>query len=370
MENMAEDSLRERYGRQHLVRFGRSGQRQGGIDGLDQQDPSLVWQTTLQKDRVKAKIERDLATMDDERLLSPEVFVLVLGFPRDANLQRDIQKISGQRQIEGKCRVDALFWDDVRQILVGNPALLEKHFGGFGVGVARKPGLTDLELQQIELAKMPDLHLRWREGSVTGTESESRRLEIVNVGVCNVQILSVHLHWHVETSLTTRRQKVDLRDDVLTPGQIATANLTLSFHEASEACAEAGLPKPKIIQEVPLVAKVVVSSVSRPSKVDKEFDLRFERVVNRGRERTNGPVTVRKQILDECYKMYMVDGPNCWVIWRREKGEDHAVLKALHREAVWLRDHDLIEASLTVDMTIVQARLTTYGRDYVETAAS
>jgi hypothetical protein len=155
MDNMAEDALRERYGRQHLIRFGRSGQRQGGIDGLDQEDPTLVWQTTLQQDRVKAKIERDLAAMDEDGHFRPEVFVLVLGFPRDANLQRVILKSSGQRQIDGKCRVDVLFWEDVRQLLVGKPALFIKHFSGFGADGTKEAGLTALELEQMEFAGLP-----------------------------------------------------------------------------------------------------------------------------------------------------------------------------------------------------------------------
>lgn len=370
MENMAEDALRERYGRRHLVRFGRTGQRQGGIDGLDQQDPTLVWQTTLQQDRVKAKIERDLATMDEDGDFHPEVFVLVLGFPRDANLQREILKLSGMRLIEEKCRIEALFWDDVRQILVGNPALLAKHFSGFGADTTRRSELTELELEQIEFAKTPDLHLRWREGHVTGTESESRKLEILNVGICNVQISSVSLQWHVETSLTGRILKVDLHDDVLVPRQTVSTTLTLRFQETSDACAEAGLPRPKIIQEVPLAAKVVITAVSRPGKVEKIFELRFERVANRGRDGSNSPVTVRKHILDECSKLYMSDAPSSWVIWRHERGEDPAEIKAIHREAIWLRDHGLIEAVLTSDVTIVHARLTTDGRDYVETTAS
>lgn len=133
MDNMAEDALRERYGRRHLVRFGRSGQYQGGIDGLDQENPTLVWQTSLQEAKVLAKIERDLVAMDRDAVHHPDVFVVALGFPRDANLQRDIQKISERRKAIGKCRVDILFWEDIRQILVGNARLLAKHFKGFGV---------------------------------------------------------------------------------------------------------------------------------------------------------------------------------------------------------------------------------------------
>jgi hypothetical protein len=371
MDNMAEDALRERYGRRHLVRFGRSGQRQGGIDGLDQEDPTLVWQTTLQQDRVKAKIDRDLAAMDREGHFHPEVFVLVLGIPRDATLQREIQKISGQRQIEGRCRVDVLFWEDVRQILVGSPALLAKHFSGFGADGSAE--LTDLELEQLQFAKTPDLHLRWREGHVTGIECESRKLEILNVGSCTVQILSVYLVWHVETSLSRQTLKVDLCDDVLAPNHTVGTTLTLRFREASDACAEAGLPRPKIIQEVPLTAKVVVSAMSRPNKVEKTFELDFERVANRGREESSSlssPVAVRKHILDKCYRLYMADGPGSWAIWMREKSEDAAEIRAVVREAIWLRDHGLIEAIPGADMTIVQARLTTDGRDYFESSTN
>lgn len=366
MDNMAEDALRERYGRRHLIRFGRSGQRQGGIDGLDQADPTLVWQTTLQQDRVTAKIARDLAAMDSDGHFRPEVFVLVLGFPRDAGLQREVQRISGQRQIEGKCRVDALFWEDVRQILVGDPALRAKHFVGFEADASHGAELAELEIERAKLARTPDLHLRWREGQVTGNESESRRLEILNVGTCTVQVASVALEWSVETSLTTRSSKIELQDDVVTPRQIVSTHLTLGFRDVSDACVQAGLPRPKVIQDVPLVAKVVVLAASRPYRVEKEFELRFERVANRGRDAAYGPVAVRQHILRECYKLYMSSGPSSWVIWRNERGEDPAEMRALHREATWLRDHGLIEARLSADMVIVQARLTTAGRDHLE----
>lgn len=370
MDNMAEDALRERYGRQHLIRFGRSGQRQGGIDGLDQEDPKLVWQTTLQQKGVIKKIEGDLATMDEDGHFCPEVFVLVLGFPRDTSLQRKILAISGQRQINGKCRVDVLFWEDVRQLLVGNATLLTKHFSGFGAEGTRKAELTELELERLEFSKTPDLHLRWRSGQVTGTESESRELEILNVGACNVHIAYVVFNWHIETSLSTKTSKIDLRDDVVAPRQVVSTTVSVRFKDAVDACAEAGLPRPKVIQEAPLVAKVVVTAVSRPNKVEKTFELHYERVVNRGREALNGPVNVRKHILDTCYNYHMTNGPSGWLIWSHKPGEVPAEMKALHREATWLRDHGLIEATLSADVTVMHARLTTDGRDYVESNES
>jgi hypothetical protein len=366
MDNMAEDALRERYGRRHLIRFGRSGQYQGGIDGLDQQDPTLVWQTTLQAAKVFEKIQDDIATLDNDGEFHPEVFVAVLGVPRDANIQREIKRVSIERQINGKCRVELLFWEDVRQILIGNPVLLAKHFSGFGVD-ARASELTELEIERRQFARIPDLHLRWvLGGEVTGTESESRKLEILNVGGSTSQITSIYLEWRIAVGLASRRVTPGVANDILAPNKVASVTLKLLFRDVSEACAEAGLPRPKVIQEAPLIGKVVVTAVSRPYKLEKIFNIKYERIVSRPSTGISDPVAVRKKILDACYKLLMTDAPNGLVNWQFARDDDLAEMKAIYREAGWLRDHGLITATLAGDMTIVTARLTTAGRDYIE----
>src|ERR1700722_9788434 len=86
VEDMVADALRVRFDNPHLVRFGRSGQRQSGIDGFDPTAPlgrSIVWQSSLQSKRIVEKIEEDLSSMDGGLPGQPWLFVAALGMERD-----------------------------------------------------------------------------------------------------------------------------------------------------------------------------------------------------------------------------------------------------------------------------------------------
>lgn len=144
-DDIMADVLPFRYGARSLIRFGRKGQKQHGIDGIDQTLMALVWQSTLQRDRVLEKLTKDIDAMDIEFGELPiEVFVACLGFERDANLQRELQKISKTRQQLNKCRIEALFWEEISSILSGIPALYEKHFPQYA---AKKESASPLKVE-------------------------------------------------------------------------------------------------------------------------------------------------------------------------------------------------------------------------------
>jgi hypothetical protein len=77
-EDIVADALRLLFGRPQLMRFGRRGQRQHGIDGVDSTVPmsdNIVWQATLQQEDVVSKICDDLRTRDADLAGQPKLFV-------------------------------------------------------------------------------------------------------------------------------------------------------------------------------------------------------------------------------------------------------------------------------------------------------
>jgi len=132
-EGIVADALRIRFDNQNLVRLGRRGQSQGGIDGGDftaARDESLVWQATLAQD-IKNKIADDLATLDADPRGQPRLFIAAVGRKRDTPLQLHFQEVSSARAVQGKCPVMPHFWDDTREALGSKIELLRKWYPSF-----------------------------------------------------------------------------------------------------------------------------------------------------------------------------------------------------------------------------------------------
>jgi len=129
-ENMVADALRLRFQDPRLVRVGRRGQPQGGIDGGDMtapRDRSPVWQATLGQE-VEKKIARDLATVDADPRGQPSLFVVALGRKRDATLTLHFEELSCARLKENKCPLLVLFWEDIRDNLCQDVAVARKWY--------------------------------------------------------------------------------------------------------------------------------------------------------------------------------------------------------------------------------------------------
>jgi len=132
-EAMVETVLRERYDRPQLVRFGRPGQRQDGIDGLDPLATGrdeFVWQATLTQDDAMQKLTADLKKMDGRRF-HPGRFVFVVGRSRDAAIQAEIKALSSKRRLRGQCQVEVLFWEDIAQAILDDQSLLARWYPEF-----------------------------------------------------------------------------------------------------------------------------------------------------------------------------------------------------------------------------------------------
>jgi len=127
------DVLRVRHANVHLVALGRNGQSQGGIDGMDPlagPGRQLVWQSTTRTAGLEAKLVRDLATLDRGRGM-PILFIFAVGCERDARVQGWVEQLSAERRASGRCAVEILFWEEIRQLLLDNHALGAKWYPDF-----------------------------------------------------------------------------------------------------------------------------------------------------------------------------------------------------------------------------------------------
>ncbi|WP_437313665.1 hypothetical protein [Sorangium sp. So ce385] len=125
-----EDVLRIRHGNVHLIRYGRRGQRQSGIDGFDPVAPpgdDIVWQSTIRNSKVWSKLLVDLKSMDaSER--RPRLLVYAVGCERDTRIQDDVAALSAQRKKVGLCAVEVLFWNEIRQAILDHARLGPKWY--------------------------------------------------------------------------------------------------------------------------------------------------------------------------------------------------------------------------------------------------
>jgi hypothetical protein len=115
---LVEHALKAKHSKPFLQRFGRSGQGQHGIDGWDPlESRGLVWQATIQKDKLLRKLEEDLALFDDGPHRDRAPFIFVVAAARDAKLQLDVNELCQARLGAGKSPVMVEFWSDLQRHL-------------------------------------------------------------------------------------------------------------------------------------------------------------------------------------------------------------------------------------------------------------
>lgn len=131
-EDICADILKKIWKDPYVIRHGRSGQRQNGVDiyghpehlggvterkyaGAQCKETDFLSFLTVEKETIKA-------TSFEPSLTE---YLLMTTAPRDAVLQ---QKIRAQTW---KFRVHIMFWEDISQELSGHIDLLQKHFSGW-----------------------------------------------------------------------------------------------------------------------------------------------------------------------------------------------------------------------------------------------
>ena len=364
-EDIATDALRIRYPHRSLTRLGRSGQPQHGIDGLDQQSANFVWQSTLQKKGTLEKIKGDLARMD-AKFEGVETYVTCLGFERDKTLQLGLRKISGQRQLDGKCAVEALFWEDLTDSLANDPTLFAKHFP------QHSPSLLQDELAKASLedryaARRPHLHLEFK-GSATTAQRQKRFLFIHNVGSCRVLVTSAKLHWRVDApGAVENTVPLLVSKSPLNPSDSTETEVRMQLKDVEIRCEALELARPDTLAGAPIVGEVVIEAKSAPHDITERFSLPYTPHHSKVPEAEMRVINARQKIMEEAYRKY-VESPKAQIIFQGPE-EYPGWLKDIAREASYLKGQGWIEVWGSMGNSITKIRLTAAGRDAYESEA-
>lgn len=363
-DNIATDALTLRYPGRSLIRFGRSGQAQHGIDGLDQSSPDLVWQSTLQEKGALKKLQADLAAMDGH-FEDVQVFVACLGFDRDGKLQDDLRKLSGQRQLDGKCGIEVLFWGDITDTLANDPVRFAKHFPEHAPSPALE-ALAKAALADRDAARAPQLYLAFGGQAATlGTQHEQHGVTIHNIGACAVLVKSAGLQWSVDVpGAPVNTSLVPLAEKLIRPDASVSSKVGVPYQAAADQCEAVGLVRPDAIGRAPIRGRLVVEAESTPHGEPGTFSIPYERPHPKVPPMFARAAAARGTIMVAAYKAYMKN-PTTWQIFMGR--EDYpGELTDIAREARWLERRGWIDAQYTADSTITHVRLTEDGRDAVE----
>jgi len=138
-EDICRDSFGQRWGNPDLVRHGRQGQAQQGVDiyGGDSRGAQIGIQCKNTIGSItQAIVDTEVANAEG---FSPPIKTLYMATtcPADAQIQKHVRALSDTRSRQGKFGVEIVFWDAIVQDLSRNPTLATKHYPQFFVmGVA------------------------------------------------------------------------------------------------------------------------------------------------------------------------------------------------------------------------------------------
>jgi len=129
-EEIARSSLKIKWNSPNLVRNGRQGQSQDGVDifGEDECGRLVGVQCKLTTKPISIGIINQ--EIKNAEGFKPELSSLYIATTadRDAKIQRDVRLISRERVNNGLFPVGILFWDDLTQELIKDEAELSKHY--------------------------------------------------------------------------------------------------------------------------------------------------------------------------------------------------------------------------------------------------
>ncbi len=164
-EELCADVFQAAWADPNLIRYGRSGQRQRGVDivtrsgALDPVGLQCKKQTrwpvkTLTKKQIDAEVAKALK-------FTPvlKAFYILTTAPDDVDLQDHARAITTRHAAIGLFEVVVLGWGEIVRRVTLNPAVADKHFGPSGQG-ARSPLLISWMMKAGKLERSgPDLRL-------------------------------------------------------------------------------------------------------------------------------------------------------------------------------------------------------------------
>lgn len=129
-EDICKSSFQLRWSTHNLIRHGRAGQKQDGVDVYG--DDSFAQFVGIQCKNTVSGIDQQ--TIVDEvakaEKFKPEIKALYIATtaPRDATIQAFVRQFNATRQQQGKFPISVEFWDDITADLVKDPAVLRIYY--------------------------------------------------------------------------------------------------------------------------------------------------------------------------------------------------------------------------------------------------
>ena len=132
-EDISADVIKKIWKSDYIIRNGRSGQRQNGVDIFGKPSKFKGDYCGVQcknKSITLTEIKEEIIKAEDFKPQLKEL-VFTIGSERDVNLQEEFRILDSERIKENKFSTQILFWDDICLILADYPDLMEKHFPQF-----------------------------------------------------------------------------------------------------------------------------------------------------------------------------------------------------------------------------------------------
>ncbi len=129
-ESIVRDAQAQRWKGTNLVKNGRSGQKQDGVDiyGPDEIGRPVGIQCKRYKGSLTQKlVEKEISEAEQFKGKLTTLFIATTA-DRDAKLQEQVRSISDSRVAQGRFAVSILYWDEIVAGLVLNPAVFNAHY--------------------------------------------------------------------------------------------------------------------------------------------------------------------------------------------------------------------------------------------------
>jgi Restriction endonuclease len=124
------DAMSQRWKSPNLQKNGRSGQKQKGIDIYGPGD--IGRRVGIQCKRYKGPLKletvaKEISAAETFKGVLSTLFIATTA-DHDAKLQQEVRLLSDKRVASGKFAVALLFWDDIVNALLLNPAVFQAHY--------------------------------------------------------------------------------------------------------------------------------------------------------------------------------------------------------------------------------------------------
>ncbi len=168
-EDIVCDVFARKYNNYNFQRYGRSGQRQAGVDIAGLTEGRMIGIQC--KHHPTGNIE--IGEIDDEIVksegFSPPLseYIVATSADRDTKAYSHVLDVSVQREREGKYPVTIKFWEDIYSWLTDYPDLLYKHF------------TKHFPVRQLENLQVPGLEANTRKTSVWPARAEEVKSTIL-----------------------------------------------------------------------------------------------------------------------------------------------------------------------------------------------